>query len=655
MIPPIRHSLLMNQGIVMTIIILLTFASMVASLVITDTMQGLATAINESGALRMRSYRIASSLVYEVPDDQHWKKTKSLINGFEHHLISPDLISAIPENQTHILRLAYTQIELQWQEEIKPLFDVYLDGIINLSTTHIHSIDMSISENAVINLRNRYLLVVGDFVNNIDRLVTLLEQDAESKIKYLRYFQIIALILTILLVLIALSLVYKCIQKPIKQLLVGTKSIKNSDFSFRASYTGHDEVGRLGTAFNLMAENLSGSYTELEDRVKQKTLDLRQSNCSLEFLYKTVKRLNETDSPHTTFQYILEDIEQLLGTGRGSICLNDNKKATKLATTLHDNDLSHQLCINENCNYCLNDNKAHKNVLSTDNNDSKTIITIPINDKIKQYGVLIIEPTKNKDIEPWQLQLLETIASHIGMAIKLSQQAADTRRHSLIEERGAIARELHDSLAQSLTFMKIQVSRLQANTQKNQLKSDIISNTNSDTDNIIAELRIGLNSAYKELRELLTTFRLNINNKLFSEAINETVIEFNERSKTIITFDNQVNYYNLTPNEEIHILQLVRESLANITQHAKASTANVIIKYENSGNMQITINDNGIGIKLTQPKTHHYGLSIMKERAKTLNGELKISNNPNGGTQIILTFSPEYKIIPITRTKAKET
>ncbi len=646
----IRQSLLLNQGIVMTVIILLTFASMIASLFITDTMQGLAIAINESGALRMRSYQIASSLVYEIPDDQHWKTTKSLINDFEWYLKSPDLIRALPSSQTHNLQLAYTQIEQQWQEEIKPLFDIYLDGIINLSTTTVHNIDMSISEDAVINLRNRYLLVVDDFVNNIDHLVTLLEQDAESKIKYLRYFQFVALILTIMLVLVALSLVYKCIQKPLKQLLAGTKSIKNSDFSFRASYTGHNEVGQLGMAFNSMAENLSGSYTELEDRVKQKTLDLSQSNRSLELLYKTVKRLNETDSPHSAFQCILEDIEQLLETGRGSICLNDNnEKAIMLASTLLDNDLSHQLCINENCSYCLNDNKHRKTILTNKYNNSKTIITIPISDSIQQYGVLIIEPTQNRNIEPWQQQLLETIANHIGMAIKLSQQATETRRLSLIEERGAIARELHDSLAQSLTFMKIQVSRLQAMTQKSQLKT----NMESNTDNIISELRIGLNSAYKELRELLTTFRLKIDNKLFNEAIKETVIEFNERSSTIITFDNQVNYYNLTPNEEIHILQLVREALANVTQHANASTANVRIQYDSFDNLKINIKDNGIGINVMQSKIHHYGLSIMKERAKTLNGKLEITNNPTGGTHIVLTFAPKNKIMSIKHKKEK--
>ncbi|MCK4707486.1 MAG: type IV pili methyl-accepting chemotaxis transducer N-terminal domain-containing protein, partial [Gammaproteobacteria bacterium] len=69
-----RDSLLMSLGIVMTTIALLAFASMAASIFIADTTQGLATAINESGALRMRSYRIASSLTHNTEDDkQHWQ------------------------------------------------------------------------------------------------------------------------------------------------------------------------------------------------------------------------------------------------------------------------------------------------------------------------------------------------------------------------------------------------------------------------------------------------------------------------------------------------------------------------------------------------------------------------------------------------------
>ncbi len=638
-----RHSLLLSLGILMATIILLAITSMAASLFIADTIQGRATAINESGALRMRSYRIASSLIHDFPDEQHYQATLALINEFEAHLRSPNLTRILPENTVHPLRIAYTNIQQQWYEEIKPIFDIYLDGIIESQVDTDNN--MMISEGAVINLRNRYFLVVSDFVDDIDKLVNLLEQDSETKIERLRLYQFIALALTILLVITALILVYKRVHIPLKELLLAAKRVSKSDFSFRTRYTGKDELGQLGKTFNSMADNLSEIYNELENRVLQKTIDLEQSKRSMELLYKTVKQLNESASPHSTFPSILKDIEELIGTGKGVICLSDqaNENAAMLASTLQTDDLNQVLCEKHDCQKCMG--KGNSQVLSISNQSGRETdyITLPISDKSQQYGVLIIQLPEAESIEKWQLKLLESIADHIGIALKISQQAAETRRLSLMEERGAIARELHDSLAQSLTYMKIQVSRLQALLKKPE--------SEADTENVIAELRVGLNSAYKELRELLTTFRLKIDGEDFKDALFKTVSEFNERGDTSIECVNKITYFDLTPNEEIHILQLIREALSNIVQHANATSAKLSLDYAEDGVMQICIEDNGIGLPHETSRTHHYGLSIMHERAKTLSGNFEIINKQEGGVKIVLNFLPENNTVPVNLSK----
>ncbi len=639
-----RHSLLLSLGILMASIALLAISSMAASLFIADTMQGQATAINESGSLRMRSYRIASSLIYDSPDERHYQETLSLINEFEQHLLSTNLTNAIPENDKHPLHIAYHKIEKQWYEEIQPIFDIYLEGISENTESQKSTdsyINMNISEAAVINLRNQYFLVVSDFVDDIDNLVNLLEQNSETRIKQLRLYQFIALALTLLLIFTALVLVYKRVHIPLKQLLFAAECTRKSDFSFRTSYTQDDELGQLGSAFNSMAEDLSHIYKELENRVKQKTLDLERSHDSMELLYKTVRRLNEAESPHDTFPSILKDIEQLLSTGQGVICLSDPTKenAAMLASTLQTRDFRELLCEQHYCKKCLGQCKPQNLNIENSSGETLSYTTFPISEQNNQYGVLIIQSANTKPLQTWQIKLLQSIAGHIGIAIKLSQQAAETRRLSLMEERGSMARELHDSLAQSLTFMKIQVSRLQALLKKPDSKAD--------AENIISELRMGLNSAYKELRELLTTFRLKIDGEDFNEALLKTVAEFNERSSTRIECENKITYYDLTPNEEIHILQLIREALSNIVQHANASQAKLIIQYTDNGLINICINDNGIGISEKKSQAHHYGISIMDERAKALNGILEINNNPQGGVTICLNFLPTNNTAPI--------
>jgi len=193
--------------------------------------------------------------------------------------------------------------------------------------------------------------------------------------------------------------------------------------------------------------------------------------------------------------------------------------------------------------------------------------------------------------------------------------------------------------------MKIQLSRLQALLKK--------PNSEVDVDNVIIELRVGLNSAYKELRELLTTFRLKTDGEDFNETLLKTVAEFNERGETRIECDNTITYFDLTPNEEIHILQLIREALSNIVQHARATNAKLSLQYAQDGKLQICIEDNGIGLPEVTSRTHHYGLSIMHERAKTLNGNYEINNKPEGGVRIALKFIPENNTAPVNIIKDK--
>ncbi len=228
---PLRHSLLFSLGSVMAAITLLAFTSIAVSLFIADTMQGEATAINESGALRMRSYRIASSMVYDAVDiNEHWQNTYALIEEFEQHLHSPGLTAALPEDKQHPLRQAYEHIKYQWREEIRPLFDIYLDGIHEFQSETSRGQDFSISRDAVTNLRAQYFSQVTGFVDNIDYLVSLLEDDAETNIRHLRIYQFIALVLTVLLALTGLFLVHQRIRLPLQQLLIGAERTRQRDF-----------------------------------------------------------------------------------------------------------------------------------------------------------------------------------------------------------------------------------------------------------------------------------------------------------------------------------------------------------------------------------------------------------------------------------------
>ena len=121
-------------------------------------------------------------------------------------------------------------------------------------------------------------------------------------------------------------------------------------------------------------------------------------------------------------------------------------------------------------------------------------------------------------------------------------------------------------------------------------------------------------------------------------TLEKTVGEFSERSGIDIVFDNQLGNCQLGPNTEIHVVQVVREALSNIMRHSHAKHAIVSAVYEPKGEVIVSIDDDGIGMPEERMQRHHYGLAIMRERAKSLNGEINFHNSKLGGTCVKLRF-----------------
>jgi two-component system nitrate/nitrite sensor histidine kinase NarX len=156
----------------------------------------------------------------------------------------------------------------------------------------------------------------------------------------------------------------------------------------------------------------------------------------------------------------------------------------------------------------------------------------------------------------------------------------------------------------------------------------------------LSELKGGLEAAYRQLRELLTTFRLQMDGQGLGPALEKTVEEYESRCDVDISLENRLDGSPFSVNEEIHVLQIVREALSNVVHHSRATQARVRLEYKESEGVLVSIKDNGIGIPQDSERTHHYGLAIMRERANSLHGELTIEAQETGGTQVRLCLKP---------------
>lgn len=609
----LQNSLLLRMGGAIAAIALLAVLGMSVSGLVAESTQGSGEAINRAGSLRMQSWYMTSLyLAAPLPAGRDAEKRMAeAILAFEATLASPAILAMLPRWGDADLTLTYRSIEREWRERIRPRFQAMAAGGLPDAAR-----------------RAELMADMGRFVDRINQLVKQMEDTTEAKILVMRLVLGVALIMTVLVVLLTVHLIHNHLVQPLRGLLTLAASVGRGDLSTRTPHVGEDELGQVGRAFNLMAEDLSKLYVDLESRVHQKTAELTRSNQSLELLYHSIARLHGEAPGRAVYLAVLRDIEQVLGLGHGIICLGEQGGSTgvAVATTMQPGDSNP--CDRAECIWCHGTDQTRISIVS----DFHRRLTLPLADAESQYGVLILEVPEGRQLESWQIQLLEALSRHIGVAIGAERRIEQNRRVALLEERAVIARELHDSLAQSLAYMKIQVSRLQT-ALKDPAKQ-------AESDQVLLELRQGMSGAYRQLRELLTTFRLKMEGQDLASALRQTVDEFAERGGLEIGLEIALEGCPLTPNEEIHVLHVVREALSNVLNHARARRARVILACRaDEDEVAVAVEDDGVGIA-KRADLHHYGMTIMEERARTLSGRVEFASRPEGGTRVTLSFPP---------------
>ena len=270
-------------------------------------------------------------------------------------------------------------------------------------------------------------------------------------------------------------------------------------------------------------------------------------------------------------------------------------------------------------------------------NADDSALVFPLLQSNRLQGGLVVEWKSefSSAIDENTLNDISEVCPTLAIIIGNLALAQVQRRHDLYDERAAISRELHDSLAQSLTYLKIQATRLQMALKEAE-------NTQKAND-VLDELKKNLNSAYRQLRELMTTFRLTMHGKSFKMAVRDSIDEFNKYNNIAFDLNDNCPPDLLSVDEEMQILQIIRESLYNIVRHSQAQHASVSLAF-NEPLLVIHIQDDGVGFDLEAEHQRHHGLIIMQERAFSLNGQLKLSGAPGEGTLISITFEPKQTI-----------
>ncbi|MDN2483689.1 nitrate/nitrite two-component system sensor histidine kinase NarQ [Vibrio agarivorans] len=439
----------------------------------------------------------------------------------------------------------------------------------------------------------RYLPLVASFVKQIDDFVLKLQIFSEQKITKLTVVGGLGLGGIVLASIYVVLYVRREIVYPLKELVIASERIQNRSFDVELSHESKTEMGVLTRTFSNMAKDLGKLYRGLEQAVDEKTQELQKANTSLHVLYRSSQELADARINIDNFQAILRHIVSIDSIG-------------KVQLDIDDDDSSVSLCEGEA--------------------DQAEVIHRELYLDGEHLGSLHFYCIQ----EAPEHTLLDNFAQILARAIFYNQAQRQAEQLLLAEERATIARELHDSLAQSLSYLKIQVSLLKKQMTKLEMSSGAA--------NTVAELDTGLSDAYTQLRELLTTFRLTIKEGNFGVALKEMLSQLDDQTSAMIVLENGLSSVELDAHQQVHLLQLIREATINAMKHADAWRIQVSCS-EEQGDIVVSVADNGIGFSDGEAKINHYGMSIMRERAERLNGQLTVNSQHDSGTEVRLVFS----------------
>ena len=630
-----------------------------------------AEAINVAGSVRMATYRLNFQIATDFSDDhpfspslhvgqnsvgdktnaQSAKQDKldfaNKTTAEKIDILSRDMENRLEELQVYQLTSANRHVRIneqlkeikeQWYQDLKPAL-------------------LAQDKQGFYSVSSRYIEDVNDFVGE-------LQYRNEQRQTWQQNLQILSLLLIAIIVLIGMRRLQKSVLLPIQQLIKANNQFKRGQTQTRVSIKGYREFEVLGSSFNDMAGTIETYQRSLESEVQIKTQHLVKANQVLSLFYDFSKSLTTSQVSLYQLDDLIADFSKALPHLEFTLCIQNKYITNKNAIVLHGEKMK-ELCKKLSCESCGIKNGEHtksypivhqqetfgelrvrpKSTLvmnrsfvtdGDDNADNHSNITPEQRIQMTEAGSIF--PFVSAELDAQNDELIVALTNLISTALSLRKQRQQEHQLILFEERSTIARELHDSLAQSLSYLKIQVSVLERhlkNAGSEPVQAPVYQN--------IEQIKIGLGSAYQQLRDLLVTFRLTIDNDNFDEALRDAASEFASKGDFNMTVHNRIMTLNLSATEQIDLIQIAREALSNISRHAKAKNVEIQLAYEDGDKyIVMSIIDDGVGMSGSVDKTQHHGLIIMKERAHNIGGELIVTDNQPQGTIVTVRFAPNF-------------
>jgi two-component system NarL family sensor kinase len=251
--------------------------------------------------------------------------------------------------------------------------------------------------------------------------------------------------------------------------------------------------------------------------------------------------------------------------------------------------------------------------------------SVPLYVDDRKLGILNVASVDWRELTTNELHLLSTVGALVSLALERTRLAERGATLAAAEERNRIARDIHDTIAQSLAAIAMNLESADAllETPNPPRASEVVRRALSLTRSTLEDARrsvMDLRSTPLAGRGLGTALRA------LPDEIAEAI-----GTRVPVTIEHARLRSNLPASVEMGVYHIAREALTNVARHASADSASVVIE-ENDESIHMRICDNGSGFDVANVSAGRFGLLGMRERARLLGGELRITTSPGTGT-----------------------
>ena len=258
--------------------------------------------------------------------------------------------------------------------------------------------------------------------------------------------------------------------------------------------------------------------------------------------------------------------------------------------------------------------------------------SVPLVKGDRLLGIMNVATSQWDVFTPQDIEILSAIGHQIATAIERTQLADQATRVALVEERNRLAREVHDTLAQELTGIALQLEAADA------LLEHSPDRARARIRQALARTRESLAEARRSVLDLRAG---PLERQALPAALETLGQRFTAETGTPVASLLALAGPRLPARVEEALYRIAQEALVNIRRHAQASAVRIELRQEGES-VQLIVADNGRGFDAPLPgaraDTHGFGLIGMQERARLLNGDMQISSWPGAGAQVEVTI-----------------